>query len=350
MGSISSQRKISLFPEGSHEAGPCTHKAEFAPGLGAKFSQIARAKVGQALPLQMTPEVFHRVELRCVSGQLGEVDPPWMSLKVGFHLPAPVHREAVPDDKQRPADLASESSEELRGLRTPDRSLVKPEVEFPPSDRGDHTEVVPSEAELELRSLAQRGPSTDHRRSFAQAGFVDEDDGSAFGCGLFFKAGQVCRFHRVMAASSRWVARFSGFWTLQPNWISTRHRCPGWMRRPVSRSSTAAILGSVQRSLVKPWVCAPSTRKRPKALRWDSLILGGCPRGRRFQAPLPLASRARRQRSAVGVETSHRRATSACVTPRANSPMPFFRRASMASRLRLVGRGFRSSDLVTSMS
>jgi hypothetical protein len=50
------------------------------------------------------------------------------------------------------------------------------------------------------------------------------------------------------------------------------------------------------------------------------------------------------------VETSHRRATSACVTPRANSPMPFFRRASMASRLRLVGRGFRSSDLVTSMS
>ena len=55
MGSISSQRKISLFPEGSHEAGPCTHTAEFAPGLGAKFSQIARAKVGQALPLQMTP-------------------------------------------------------------------------------------------------------------------------------------------------------------------------------------------------------------------------------------------------------------------------------------------------------
>ena len=55
MGSISSQRKISLFPEGSHEAGPCTHPAEFAPGLGAKFSQIARAKVSEALPLQMTP-------------------------------------------------------------------------------------------------------------------------------------------------------------------------------------------------------------------------------------------------------------------------------------------------------
>ena len=55
MGSISSQRKISLFPECSHEAGPCTHTAEFAPGLGAKFSQIARTNVGQALPLQMTP-------------------------------------------------------------------------------------------------------------------------------------------------------------------------------------------------------------------------------------------------------------------------------------------------------
>jgi hypothetical protein len=153
-----------------------------------------------------------------------------------------------------------------------------------------------------------------------------------------------------MAASSRWVARFSGFWTLQPNLIRTRHRCPGWMRRPVSRSSTAAILGSVQRSLVKPWVCAPSTRKRPKALRWDSLILGGCPRGRRFQAPLPLASRARRQRSAVGVETSHRRATSACVNPRANSPMPFFRRASMASRLRLVGRGFPIRELAETVA
>jgi hypothetical protein len=119
LGSIRSQRKISLFPECSHEAGPCTHPAEFAPGLGAKFSQIARANVGQALPLRMTPEVFHRVELRCVSGQLGELDPPWMPLGVGLHLPAPVHRETVPDDKQRTADLAAELSEELRGLWPP---------------------------------------------------------------------------------------------------------------------------------------------------------------------------------------------------------------------------------------
>ena len=134
-----------------------------------------------------------------------------MSLQVGLHLPAPVHSQAVPDDKQRTADLAAELSEELSGLRTPDRSLMEPEVEFPPSDPGDHTEVVPPEAELELRGLAHRGPSPDDRGSFAQAGFVDKDDGSAFGCGLFFKAGQVCRFHRAMAASSRWVARFSGF-------------------------------------------------------------------------------------------------------------------------------------------
>jgi len=86
MGSFRLHGKISLFPEGSHEARPCTHLAEFAPGLGAKFSQIARAKVGQALPLQMTPEVFHRVELRCVSGLLGEVDPPWMPLQVDLLL------------------------------------------------------------------------------------------------------------------------------------------------------------------------------------------------------------------------------------------------------------------------
>jgi hypothetical protein len=79
------------------------------------------------------------------------------------------------------------------------------------------------------------------------------------------------------------------------------------------------------------------------------LDLGWLSQGRRFHASLPLVSKARRQRNAVGVETSHCRATSAWVTPRASNAMPFFRRASMASRLRLVGRGFRFSDFVTPM-
>jgi hypothetical protein len=66
------------------------------------------------------------------------VNLPWISLQVGLHLPAAVHQ-AVPDDKQRTADLELELSEELRGLRTPDRPLLESEGQIPPSDPGDHT-------------------------------------------------------------------------------------------------------------------------------------------------------------------------------------------------------------------
>jgi hypothetical protein len=37
-------------------------------------------------------------------------------------------------------------------------------------------------------------------------------------CGVFFTAGQTDCFQSVMAASSRSMARRSGFWWLHPSW------------------------------------------------------------------------------------------------------------------------------------
>jgi hypothetical protein len=37
-------------------------------------------------------------------------------------------------------------------------------------------------------------------------------------CGVFFTRGQTDRFHSAMVASSRSMARRSGFWWLQPIW------------------------------------------------------------------------------------------------------------------------------------
>lgn len=347
MGNTLSQREIGLFPEGAHEGWPCPFPAELTARLGPKLAQVPRTEVRQAMVLQVAPQGLHGIKFRRVSRQLGEMHFPGMALQQELHLLDSVHGQPIPDDQHWAADLAAELTEELGCLRSPDRALVETEVEVPSGDPCDHTDMVPAEAELKLRCLAKWGPSAYHRGPVAQAGFVDEDDGSAFCFCPFPKAGQVWRFHRAMAALSRWVARFSGLWTHKLSCISTRQRDPEWTRNLVCRSRTAAIRGSVQRSLVKPWACAPPARNLPKATRWDCWTLGGCPNGRRFQACLPLASRARRHRSAVGVETSHCRVTSAWVTPRANNAMPIFRRTSMASRLRFVGRGFRMSDFVT---
>src|SRR5512136_63387 len=68
------------------------------------------------------------------------------------------------------------------------------------------------------RGLSHRTPGLMDRRDQEEARFVDKDEMGCQPCGVFFTWGQTDRFHFSMAASSRSMARRSGFWWLQPSW------------------------------------------------------------------------------------------------------------------------------------
>ena len=186
IGRYESQRKFGRFPEGADERRSAFHATELWAGLGSEFKQVFGTEVGPGVLFQVAPEVFNRVEFRGVSGQLRQVDFSGMTLKEGLPLPASVHSQPVPDHQQGFLALPVQLAEEIGRRRTADCARMDAAVEVPPTAAGKDAELAPTEAEIELWGLPPRGPSANHRRSFAPSGLIDEDDGSAFGSGLFF--------------------------------------------------------------------------------------------------------------------------------------------------------------------
>ena len=118
-------------------------------------------------------------------------------------------------------------AEEVDDLAGPDGAGIEAEVEAPPRDAGDHRELAPGEVELQLGRFAAGRPRAGDGGPLAQSAFIDKDDGSLVFSGLFFSAGQVWRFQRAMASSSRSTARPVGRWQLQPMRESNFHTCAG---------------------------------------------------------------------------------------------------------------------------
>ncbi len=61
------------------------------------------------------------------------------------------------------------------------------------------------------RGLASGRPGLDHTRDQQESGFVGKDDVGAQPRSVFFTRGHSFRFQRSISASSRSIARFSGF-------------------------------------------------------------------------------------------------------------------------------------------
>lgn len=157
--------------------------------------------------LQITPDVLDRVEFGRVSWQELQLDALIISLDVIPNQSAPVCSQPIPDDEQGTVNLPTQRPKELHQLRCPDRSGEQTKVKLPEGDTGNSRELVPRKAVLQYRCLSPRRPRAHPGRTFAQSGFVDEDDGLSPFFGVFFSAGQRWYFHWRMASSSRWVAR-----------------------------------------------------------------------------------------------------------------------------------------------
>ena len=217
-----SERQFSLSPECYDQPRSPLHRTQSIASEGSELSEVFDAEVGDFMLLEVSPDVFGRVELWRISGQKLDLDVPVKRFDELANQAAFVHAQPVPDDQQLAFDLSFERLQKLDDLSSLDRTGKQAEVELPVADARDHRKLLPVEAILQHRGLRLGRPSAYARGPLGQPRLVYEDDGSSLRSGVFFSAGQRLFFHLAMAFSSRCNARLSGRWQLQP--IAARSR------------------------------------------------------------------------------------------------------------------------------
>jgi hypothetical protein len=151
--------QFSLTPERPDQGRAPLHGAQAIASTGFEVVEVGGATVAEFVMLQMTPDVFGRIELRCIGRQLLDLDGAVQCFQVVAHESRAMRGQSVPDDQQRLAELLPESMQELDDLRTLDGPWKQPEVETPESDAGDDRQLVPVEVVLQDRRLALGSPS-----------------------------------------------------------------------------------------------------------------------------------------------------------------------------------------------
>src|SRR5579862_3524904 len=303
------------------------HRTQSASRVTTYFSNRFQTEVAEFALLGIAEQVLDRIEFGGVTGKALKRDAAVQRLDVFAHQATAMRRQAVPNDQQLALDRRCQSLEEFDQLRRFNGTVEEAEVDAPATGASDQRQLLPGKAVLQDWRAAFGGP------------------GLAFG--VFFSAGQRLVFHSLMARSSRCKARPVGRWLENPSSRTIRHTCVVPNTWPNSRLISVPIRASVHTSVGKPLVIAPAISILLSCLRCSMSMEPGRPSGRRRHACRSPASFFA-QIDTVCRLTSHARATSACITPRASICMPRRRRASSSLKSRLYRfvamRTLRSND------
>lgn len=194
--------------------------------MGVEFIDGVRLAVGEAR-LRQAPDPFVGIEFWRVGGQRHQVEP----CEAAAHLPngdPTVDGGIIPDEDDGAAEMPEQVTQEVRDALAIDGVAMEPVVEPHASpygadrDPADDRDPVATVVVSHHRRMPSRRPGLHQRGDQLEAAFVCENDVGAQPRGVFFTSGQVSRFHRSMASSSRSSARRSGFWQLQPSRLIRR--------------------------------------------------------------------------------------------------------------------------------
>jgi hypothetical protein len=291
--------------------------------------------------LPVTPDVFHRIELRCIGRQ--EIDF-YSSLRFPHEISdqaTAMTTQPVPNHKKVAWNVAHQMRKEFHNLRTANGSRKQPEIESPPGDARNRRNSLPVEMELKHWCLPARRPGTAAVRPFAQTAFVHKYNGLPLQLGFFLSSGHRLFFHRRILSSSRSIARAVGLWQLHPSFCSTFQTCPEWYLIPHSCSIRSATLQAVQRPVSYPSASGPRFRASRIRIRSSSERRALRPALPAFLSPeMPDSLNCRAQRLTDCRCTPTRRATSASWIPFFSSLAACIRRLSSTSKLRFTPAGF----------
>jgi hypothetical protein len=200
-----------------------------ASGSEAKLaSQVwegVAADVAQFDVLEVGPDALVRVQIGSIAGQLLQAEAAGRAVgqKVLDGLAA-MDRGAIPEHQELTGEMAEQMLEEADDVRALVGLLLNVHQQAAVrGDAADDRQVIAAQWQPEDRGLAAWGVGPDGPGEQVEAGLVDPDDGPPLLVGPLFSSGQRSVRHASIAASFRWLARWTGFWTLQP---AARKRLP----------------------------------------------------------------------------------------------------------------------------
>jgi hypothetical protein len=178
-----------------------------------KLLEIVSAKVLEFTPLEQIPHAFLRVEFGRIARQAFQVNASGSSLcqEILDGLRA-MDTRPVPDDQQLARDLTQKQLQEAHHIRSFEGMLLDVHDQASVARQApDGREMIARQRDFQNRCLPHRSIGAHHHGQQVKARLVYKDDRALFLCGLFFSSTARWSRHRWIAASSRWVARLSGF-------------------------------------------------------------------------------------------------------------------------------------------
>ena len=242
----------SLNPASGDDRGALLGALELVAGGRVQIAQIVGAVVGKRIPLEPGPQVFDGVEVWGIWGKKGNLDVSVQRIEIVAHQATAMRLQAIPDQQQRLLQMVLERLERFHDLFLLDAALVQPEQAVAAAQASDDRDMVPVEVKLDEGRLSLGRSRAYAGRARTDARLVYEDDQPAFWLGFFLRVGQVLRFQLRMAASSRSMARFSGFCGLKPREPRMCQTCVWLKRMPCMRWMTAPTRLSVYSSVPNP--------------------------------------------------------------------------------------------------
>ena len=218
--------------EGFEQVGAMLQRSGMGTGHVGEFVDIGYRKIRKGVRLEVSPQVFDRVQLRRV-GRKEDAAHMRMGDQEIAHDNGAMGLQIVPDHHEGRTELAIQLREERRGAPCVDIGVaVQAEVQAHPvplgcdAQRTDHADFA-----MRASALANNGrfparrPATPDQRRHQKRGFVDEDQPGFQARGVFFTRGQSDLTQVAIAVSSRSRARRAGFCGLQPK---VRIKRPTW--------------------------------------------------------------------------------------------------------------------------
>ena len=312
--------QFSLLPESGDQLGAAADVPQLAASERTELGDILGGEVGQAVLLEVAPNIFGGIEFGSVSRQRGDINASLEALKVFPNEPAPMDHGSVSDDQHFAGQLSLEVVEELDDLWTFDGTRVKLEIEIPDRAPADNRKLLPVEVKFQHWGFPARGPSAHPVGFLAQAALINEDNDPVFSQVFFLRRGQVVCFQRRMT-------RVVGRWQVQPICPSKRPTWSGWYAMPKGALMIWATRWVVHSSVGK--LCSPRTALRARLSTGQSCCFSRGARqalGVSLRPHLPLSPQPLCQRLANWQETRSCRATSAGASSLSNRVTTFHRR------------------------
>ena len=125
------KRQFSLFPESGDQMRSSLHRLESIARELADFSDGVQTKIGDFVFFEVAPYRLDRIKFRCIGRQARNGDMAIQFFEPALDFATAMGGDAVPDNQQRPRNLALERAQEIDDLFGVDGSGEEAEIELP---------------------------------------------------------------------------------------------------------------------------------------------------------------------------------------------------------------------------